>query len=373
MLLDPLTRLWTSLSEGLIRASIRSEGSALAFFGASITCLAVVQQRAKRLQAVSERSVGTTALAQLSLERRSTLTYAQPAPEALASADPTPTDSTATATAPKGNFFKFKPPVRTAPAPEALKLDREVAAVPSAESVAVAPPETPISSETSDDSRGIGLSANVTTRRDSYSARQQPADFADSDSDGGNSSDSTLDYKTRGVQFVDSDSESDSADSSGSESDSHGGNPRPSRLGETVGAGGGDAAEQAKAGTRGPRRTSTPGGAGATSPALPQQGWKSQFVVSVSKWEYNEAGDVVYTVQSNYTLTNFWTVRRTYGQFVAWFDSLGGATGELKDVKSPWPPAEFVLFYMPVETINKVSLLSFSHIVYYHLQSLWRI
>jgi hypothetical protein len=89
--------------------------------------------------------------------------------------------------------------------------------------------------------------------------------------------------------------------------------------------------------------------------ALPQQGWKSQFVVSVSKWEYNDAGDVVYTVQSNYTQTNFWTVRRTYGQFVAWFDSLGGATGELKDVKSPWPAAEFVLFYMPVEAINKVS------------------
>lgn len=363
--LDPLTRLWTSLSEGLLgRARLSSSDFLpLAFFGTSITCLAVVhKQRAKRLQAVSERSVvGNTALAQLSLERRSTLTYA---PETLASANPTgpslpATDSTATATAPRGNFFKFRPPVRTAPAPEALKLDRVVVAASSAESAAaVAPPETPISSETtSDDPRGIGLSANVTTRRESYSTRQQPADFADSDSDSGNSSDSTLDNKSRGVQFVDSDSDSDSADSAGSESDSRGGNSRPSRFGVAVGAGGGGDAAESKAGMRGVRRTSTPGGVGILSPAavLPQQGWKSQFVVSVSKWEYNDAGDVVYTVQSNYTQTNFWTVRRTYGQFVAWFDSLGGATGELKDVKSPWPAAEFVLFYMPVEAINKVS------------------
>jgi hypothetical protein len=79
--------------------------------------------------------------------------------------------------------------------------------------------------------------------------------------------------------------------------------------------------------------------------------WKPPFVLSVKKWEYSESGDVVFTVQAAYTPTSSWTVRRTYSQFSAWYSN---AYSFLTEIKSPWPPAEFVIFYMPVEAIEKV-------------------
>ena len=84
-----------------------------------------------------------------------------------------------------------------------------------------------------------------------------------------------------------------------------------------------------------------------------QKEWKPPFVLSVKKWEYSESGDVVFTVQASYTPTSSWTVRRTYSQFSAWYSNVYSF---LTEIKSPWPPAEFVIFYMPVEAIEKVCL-----------------
>ena len=83
----------------------------------------------------------------------------------------------------------------------------------------------------------------------------------------------------------------------------------------------------------------------------------------MNKWEYTDSGDVVYTVQASYTPSSSWTVRRSFAQFSAWYLSLGGAEGEFKTVKSPFPLSEFVLFYMPTEAIEKVGVCACVHVV----------
>jgi hypothetical protein len=361
----PLETLISASAEALARIE-PEKGMGIALIASSVSvCLTI--QRVNRFRGERERAQGDNSLsnlqsplAALAAEGRSTLSYANDAATMSAPGSPNPvsrsssSESTGSTNSSKSrNFFKFRPPrQRTAPPPE---VDAQNPAVPAvlvgkgSSSSSSSSSKEAAESEAGDDSAADEkeksssptpllskqqLSSNITTRptpRRFQSASSPLLDAfeleADSVSDTeSNGSDSTVFSLSRGgVRFVDnSDSESE-----GSEVDSTASGAR----------------------RRGTVPTIIGSGVGKVVPRM--RLWKPQFTLSVPKWEYSPQGEVVFTVRSSYTPSSSWTVRRTYAQFSAWYASLGGAEGELKGIQARWPAAEFVLFYLPVDAIEK--------------------
>jgi len=375
----PLETLISASADALSRIE-PEKGMGIALIASSVSvCLTI--QRVNRLRGERERARAGNSLrnlqsplAALAAEGRSALSYASDAAtvgEAPGSPNPvsrsSSSESTGSANSSKSrNFFKFRPPRQRThlPPPEVLLAEKEAAlnhtiqpVVPtvvgevsssssSKETAEGEPGDDMPDSAADEEEKAFSpappiskqqLSSNITTRPTPrrfqsatsplLNAFELEADsVSDTESNDSNGSDSTVFSLSRGgVRFVDnSDSESE-----GSEIDSTASGAR----------------------RRGSVPTIIGSGVGKVVPQM--RLWKPQFTLSVPKWEYSPQGDVVFTVRSSYTPSSSWTVRRTYAQFCAWYASVGGAEGELKNIKSPWPAAEFVLFYLPVDAIEK--------------------